>query len=310
VTLVLSLKDGNLALKPLRFGIATGECRDEPGLHGSTRPPAVDADIDFRHIDLKKLFEGMDVPKEAKELAGIVGGYFKLKSKGANEREILARADGQVGLFMEGGQFSHLIHRAPQSQRPRIGRPGMSRATSPSRSTASSPSSRWPRAIATAKAFVFDKTEATVYGPRQHQLRRRDGRDGPRPQHKTPVAVSFRTPIEIRGTFAKPSVHLNPTTLVGKALAAIGLGIALPPAALAPLFNAGMSQDNACGKAFAAEDDKQRVEDNAASSAARRTRRPAASGNSAQKEDGRGGAPAVSVSPKRAGYCDLLARVR
>jgi hypothetical protein len=273
-TVVLSMKDGNIALKPLRFGIATGEVAMNLGFTGSTSPPAVDADVDFRHIDLKKLFEGMDVPKEAKELAGIVGGYFKLKSKGANERDILAHADGQVGFFMEGGQFSHLIIELLNlNVLESVG--WYVQGDKPLPVNCVVTQFDVAEGIATAKAFVFDTTEATVYGRGNINFADETIAMDLVPKHKTPVAVSFRTPIEIRGTFGKPAVSLNPVTLAGKALAAIGLGVIAPPAALLPLINAGLGEANTCGKAFAAQDHKQRLEDNAGSSGSSQGKAPA-----------------------------------
>jgi hypothetical protein len=265
VTLVMSLKDGTLELKPLRFGIATGEVAAEMRFASRAQPPDVDANIDFRHIDVKKLFGGMDVPDQVKELAGIIGGFIKLKSKGANEREILARADGDVGFFMEGGQFSRLILELMhldvlesigwwvQGDKPLPVNCVVTRFDV-------------AQGIATASTFIFDTTDATIEGRGTLNFADETIAMDLFPHHKTPVAITFRSPIHIRGTFGKPSVTLDPVTLGGKIAAAVGLGVLAPPAALLPLINVGLGEKNTCGRAFAAQDDKQRLEDNAAGS--------------------------------------------
>lgn len=265
VMLVLSIKDGNLALKPLRFGVAAGEVALNLAVAGKARPPEVDVDLDLRHIDIRKLFSGIDVPQQVKQLAGILGGYVKLKSRGANEREILGHADGQVGFFMEGGQFSHLIIELLHlNVLESIG--WWARGDQPLPVNCVVTQFDVAQGIATASTFIFDTTDATIVGRGNINFADETIDMQLEPHHKTPVAVSFRSPIRIRGTFANPSVSLDPKTIGGKIAAAVGLGVVAPPAALLPLINIGLGEGNACGKAFAQQDEKQRLEDNAAGS--------------------------------------------
>lgn len=277
VTVVMSLKDGDLVLRPLRFAIATGEVAANMSFTGSQKPPFVDADIDFRHLDLKKLFEGMDVPKEVKQLAGIFGGYFKLKSKGANEREILGHANGEVGLFMEGGQFSHLIIELLNLDV--LESAGWwVQGDKPLPVDCVVAQFEVVDGIATAKTFIFDTTDATIVGSGNINFADETIAMDLVPKHKSPVVVSFRSPIHIRGTFGKPAVNVDAVTLGAKIAGAIGLGVVAPPAALLPLINAGLGEQNACGRAFAVQDDKQRLEDNAASSGSSQPTPPAKKG--------------------------------
>jgi AsmA family protein len=57
----------------------------------------------------------------------------------------------------------------------------------------------------------------------------------------------------VRGTFAKPDYHLETGNLVARLGAAIGLGVAFPPAALLPLIDTGLGDNNACSRAYAAQ---------------------------------------------------------
>jgi uncharacterized protein involved in outer membrane biogenesis len=262
VTLVLAIKDGNLALKPLRFGIAAGEVAMNLAFAAKARPPELDADIDFRHVDIKKLFDGMDVSTEVKQLAGILGGYLKLKSKGRSEREILARADGKIGFFMAGGQFSHLILELMHLDvLESLGWWVQGDAPLPVNCLVTQLDVA--EGIATASTFLFDTTDALIQGAGNVNVADETIAMDLVPRHKKPVALTFRTPIHIRGTFGKPDVSLDPATLGARIAASVGLGVLAPPAALLPLIKTGLGDVSACSTAFAAAEEKQRLEDNA-----------------------------------------------
>ncbi|HEY0525674.1 MAG TPA: AsmA family protein, partial [Stellaceae bacterium] len=109
VNLGLSLKDGVLRVKPLRFAMANGDVDTDLTLSSAVKPPSLDLNLDVRRIDLHKLVVGMSVPKQVKETTGILGGSLKVKGKGASTREIVGSLDGEFALFMENGQISHIL---------------------------------------------------------------------------------------------------------------------------------------------------------------------------------------------------------
>lgn len=256
VNLVLALKDGTLHLKPLRFAIAGGEVAAEIVWASAARPPNFDANLDVRRLDLKKLFAGTDVPKPVKELAGIVGGFTKLNSKGRSAREILANANGDIGFFMEKGEFSHLflelIHLNvletlnwwAKGDKPLPVNCLVSRFDV-------------KEGIATATTLLLDTPDALVVGAGNVNLGDETLFLELRPHHKSPVAISFRTPIQIRGTLGKPDVHLEPGPLAARIAGMVALGVLAPPAAILPLINTGLGEQNACATAFSAQNPPQ-----------------------------------------------------
>jgi uncharacterized protein involved in outer membrane biogenesis len=248
----LRIKDGTLALKPLHFAIADGEVAADLVWAAGPRPPTFDANIDIRHLDLKKLFGRSDMPKMVQQLAGIIGGFVKLKSKGVSERAILANANGDIGLFMENGQISHLLIEVihlnalnslgwwVQGDKPLPVNCLVTRFDVKD-------------GVATASTILLDTEAALIDGAGNINLGDETLFLDLRPYHKTPVVVTFRTPIEIRGTFAKPLVTPNPTGIGERLAAAIGIGVLAPPAALLPLISTGLGEKNACGDAYAAQ---------------------------------------------------------
>jgi uncharacterized protein involved in outer membrane biogenesis len=112
LTLALTLKDRELTLKPLRFAMANGDVTANLHWNARTEPGVLEADVNLRHFDLGKFFAGMQTAKQLKETKGIVGGFVKLRSRGGDERAIAANATGELGLFMQEGQFSQLLTEA------------------------------------------------------------------------------------------------------------------------------------------------------------------------------------------------------
>ncbi|MBV8472039.1 MAG: hypothetical protein JO234_01370, partial [Hyphomicrobiales bacterium] len=73
------------------------------------------------------------------------------------------------------------------------------------------------------------------------------------PHNKKFTIVSLRTPVDVDGTFHKIDYHLKTGGLMARVGAAVGLGALFPPAALLPLIDTGLGENNACSKAYAAQ---------------------------------------------------------
>jgi uncharacterized protein involved in outer membrane biogenesis len=68
------------------------------------------------------------------------------------------------------------------------------------------------------------------------------------PQPKDMSLVSFRGPIHIRGTLAKPEVKLDKANLTKRGVGAIVLGAINPLLALIPLIETGPGKNSDCGR--------------------------------------------------------------
>lgn len=65
---------------------------------------------------------------------------------------------------------------------------------------------------------------------------------------KNTSLVAFRSPIYVRGTFAKPDVEVDKVRVAARGLGAIALGIVNPMLALIALIDAGPGRDSDCGQ--------------------------------------------------------------
>ena len=102
----LTVKDGTLRLHPLSFGVGRGRivanlAADETAAHDLH----VHADADFRQVDVARLlaathrFGG----------AGTIGGTAAIEGTGGSLHGILADGNGDLKLFMTGGDLSALL---------------------------------------------------------------------------------------------------------------------------------------------------------------------------------------------------------
>jgi uncharacterized protein involved in outer membrane biogenesis len=251
LTLVLALKDRELFLKPLRFGMANGAVSAELHWNARTTPGTLDGSIDLRRFDLAKLFAGLDVPKQLKETKGIVGGFMKLRSRGGDERAILANAAGEIGLFMENGQFSQLLTELL----------GFDLAESfgfliegdkPNPINCLASHFDLADGVATASTFILDTKDTVVEVKGNINLASETLYLDVVPHPKDWSPLSVRAPIEIRGTLGAPEATPKASSLVARLGAALALGVVMPPAALLPLIDVGLGEHNMCQRAFAA----------------------------------------------------------
>jgi uncharacterized protein involved in outer membrane biogenesis len=246
------LKDGEITLNPWRFHVAKGDV--DLNLHFTpfTGPPRLAGQIDVRHVDLHELFKGPSLPKSLKDSAGTVGGFVKVDTTGTTLREFLAHADGDIGLFMQNGQFSELLQElAPINVLGALGVYVVGDRQLPINCLVSRFDVR--QGVATATTLLFDTTYTTVVGEGNVNLGGETMYLKLTPYNKRFTAVSLRTPVDVTGTLGKPQYHVETGNLVARLGAAVGLGVLAPPAALLPLIDTGLGEQNACHTAYAAQ---------------------------------------------------------
>ena len=99
-----------------------------------------------------------------------------------------------------------------------------------------------------ADALIFDTEVTTIVGTGSIDLgqEKLDLTLNQKTKNTSPVAL--RSPIYVRGSFAKPDVEVDKGRVAARALGAIALGIANPLLALIPLIDAGPGKDSDCGQ--------------------------------------------------------------
>jgi AsmA family protein len=254
VSLGVTIKDGALDLRRLRFRAAQGDVDLSFHFTPFTKsgPPHLTADIDVRHVDLHQLLGGPSMPDIVKKTAGIVGGFVKIDTTGVSMREFLERMNGDAGFFLENGRLSALLEQiAPINVLGALGvyvsgdRPVQIDCLV----------SRFDikQGVATATTLLFDTKDDTVVGKGNANFADETLYLHLAPYNKSFTTVSLHTPVDVRGTFGKPDYHLEIGGLAARLGAAVGLGVLFPPAALLPLIDTGLGEKNACSKAYAAQ---------------------------------------------------------
>jgi uncharacterized protein involved in outer membrane biogenesis len=254
VSLGLHLKDGAITIKPLRFHAAQGDVDLNLYFTPFTTkgPPHLQADLDIRHIDLHQLLGGPTMSPMVKQTAGIAGGFIKIETNGVSLREFLGRMDGDAGLFLENGQLSQLLDQlAPIDA---LGALGVYvRGDKPVPIECAVSRFDIKNGIATAATLLVNTNNATIVGKGNINFAEETLALNLSPYNKSITAFSLRTPVDVQGTFAKPLFHLRTGEILTRLGAAVGLGVVFPPAALLPLIDTGLGDQNACSKAYAAQ---------------------------------------------------------
>jgi uncharacterized protein involved in outer membrane biogenesis len=254
VSLGLHLKDGAITVEPLRFQVALGSVDLNLRFTPFTRagPPHLQGAIDIRRIDLHKLLDRPTMPAALRETAGTVGGFVKLDTSGVSLREFLARMNGDAGIFMENGQFSALLQElAPLNVLGALGVYVSGDRPVPIECLVSRFDIK--DGVATATTLLFQTANTTVVGAGNINFASETIYLTLTPYNRGVAPISLRTPVDVQGTFAKPTYHLHTGKLIARLGAAVGLGVLFPPAALLPLVDVGLGDQNACRKAFAAQ---------------------------------------------------------
>jgi uncharacterized protein involved in outer membrane biogenesis len=253
VSLGLKLQDGVITLQPLRFHVAQGDVDLNLSFTPFTQhgPPRLTGAIDVRHLDLHELLRGAGT-QMLTQTGGIVGGFAKIDTAGASLREFLAAMDGDVGIFMENGQISRLLQQlAPINVLGALGVYVAGDKPIPINCVVSRFDVK--SGVATASTLLLDTPDTSIAGAGNLNFASETITLSLTPRNKHFTTISLRTPVDVKGTFGKPEYSVQAGALVARLGAAVGLGIVFPPAALLPLIDQGLGENNACATAYAAQ---------------------------------------------------------
>ncbi len=240
----LSLRDSVLTLDPLNFGVAGGHLNAVISLDGRKDPIQAHAQVRARKILIAKLFPTVELNKTS---IGQVNGEFDLAGKGNSVGRMLASSNGKVGLVVAGGEISKMM----------MEKIGLHLWEILELKVTGDKLVKLRCAVADfgvkegimrADALIFDTEVTTIVGTGSIDLgqEKLDLTLNQKTKNTSPVAL--RSPIYVRGNFAKPDVEVDKGRVAARALGAIALGIANPLLALIPLIDAGPGKDSDCGQ--------------------------------------------------------------
>jgi hypothetical protein len=223
----------------VRFGVAGGNLNTRIAVNAREAKVAVDTDTSFRNLHINKLVPSTDLLDRS---FGAVNGRVQLKGDGKSTAAVIGSSNGQVSLYSAGGEISDLVLELAGADIVEIVKfwVGGDRNAELRCAVASF---NVKDGMMQSEVFVVD-TDNTFFGGKGNidlKDERIDLTVTPLPKHKS--AIALRGPLHVLGTFAKPAVGLDKTTLAAKVGAAVLAGLVNPLAAILPLIETGPGKD-------------------------------------------------------------------
>lgn len=242
------LQGGILTLKPMNFGLAGGaivsairvDARGERGL--------VDADIEARRVDMKKLFPGNATVARA---AGIAGGHAVFRGSGNSTAEVFGSADGTLGLAMAGGRVSNLLVELMGLDVAEALK-FLFRGDKPVQVRCAVADAGIKDGLLQSRSVVLDTTDTNVKIDGTVNLRSEELDLTLHPMPKDYSPLTLRSPLHLKGTFKKPAIRPDEKLLTRGGIAALLGTLAAPVAALVGLIDTGPGDDANCEQLIAA----------------------------------------------------------
>ena len=240
----LKLRDSVLTLNPLNFGLAGGDLVAAVSLDGQQDPIRAHAKVQAKKLLLGKLFPTVDLSKAS---IGEINGAFDITGKGNSVAHMLATSNGKLGLVIAGGEISNEMIEIIgldlwEWLRFKV------KGDQPTRIRCGVADFSVNNGVMAANALVLDTVDTNIGGTGTIDFGKETLDLTLNPQPKDKSLVSFRGPIHIRGTLAKPEVQLDKVKLAERGLGAVLLGVISPLLALIPLIETGPGLDSDCGR--------------------------------------------------------------
>jgi uncharacterized protein involved in outer membrane biogenesis len=240
----LSLQDSVLTLDPLNFGLAGGHLDTVISLDGRKDPIVAHAHVRAKKILIVKLFPTVELNKNS---IGQINGDIDLSGTGNSVGRMLASANGKVGMVVAGGEISQLMME-------QIGLHLWEmlelkvRGDKLVKLRCAVADFDVKQGVMNADALVFDTEVTTIVATGNIDLEQETLNLTLNQKTKNTSPLALRSPIHVRGSFAKPEASVDKTRLAARGLGAIALGIATPILALIPLIDAGPGKDSDCAQ--------------------------------------------------------------
>jgi uncharacterized protein involved in outer membrane biogenesis len=243
----LHLKDSVLTLTPLEFGFAGGRIISRVSLDARQTMLRSTADVDFRHVQVDKLFPNL--PKIAKG-TGLIGAQIHLAGQGNSIADILANSNGTAGVAIADGEISNLLDAASGLNGGKVLALLVGGdKTIPIRCGAVTFEVK--DGIGTSNMFVLDTAQTRVDGNATLNLKDEKFDMIIAPKPKKPGILSLRTPFRVHGTFRDAQFEVDKKAIALRAGAAAVLAAVSPVAILLPLLEPGPGKDTDCAAVLA-----------------------------------------------------------
>ncbi|MCT4715729.1 AsmA family protein [Enterobacteriaceae bacterium H18W14] len=237
------LKNADLRLQPLKFGMAGGTINANIHLEGDKKPMQGRADIQARRLQLKQL---MPKVESMQKTLGELNGDADIRGRGNSVAALLGSSDGNLKLLMNDGLISRNLMEIVGLN---VGNyiVGQIFGDDEVRINCAAANLDLRGGIATPRIFAFDTENAliNVTGTTNFANERLDLTIDP--ESKGIRIITLRSPLYVRGTFKNPDAGVKAGPLIARGAVAAALAtLVTPAAALLALVSPSEGNDNQC----------------------------------------------------------------
>ncbi len=238
----LGLRDAVLTLEPLEVVMAGGHVKADIVLDGRANPIAAKAHVQAQKVLLSKLFPAL-VSNQAH--MGDIRGDVTLTGRGNSVGKMLGTANGSVSMVVGQGEVSQLM----------MEKAGLHlwemlalRVSGDRRIVLRCAVADFDvnNGVMATDALVFDTQVTTLLGSGTVDLAHETLNLDLHQRTKRTSPLALRSPIQIRGSFARPSVGVDKTQIALRAAGAGALALVNPLLAVVPLVDPGPGADSDC----------------------------------------------------------------
>ncbi|WP_460417139.1 AsmA family protein [Pseudomonas sp. microsymbiont 2] len=238
------LEDGLLRLEPLRFGVAGGNLDSNIRLDGRSTPMQGRARLTARGFKLKQLFPSF-APMQTS--FGELNGDADISGRGNSVAALLGTSSGDLRLLINDGAISRSLMEIAGLN---VGNyvVGKLFGDEDVKINCAAADVGIKNGLATTRLFVFDTENAIIYinGTANFASEQLDLKITP--ESKGLRLFSLRSPLYVRGPFAKPSAGVQAVPLALRGAGMVALGVVAGPAAglLALIAPSSGDEPNQC----------------------------------------------------------------
>nr|WP_319527239.1 AsmA family protein [Pseudomonas laurentiana] len=221
------LDDGILSLEPLHFGVAGGNLRLKVHLDGRTVPMQGRAQLSARNLKLKALFPGFEPMQTS---FGELNGDADLNGRGNSVAALLGTASGELKMLINDGAISRDLMEIAGLN---VGNYVIGKLFGDKevKINCAAADIGIKEGLATSRLFVLDTETAIINIDGTANLAQEQLDLSIDPQSKGLRLLSLRSPLYVRGPFAKPSAGVQAVPLMLRGAGLVALGVAVAPAA-------------------------------------------------------------------------------
>lgn len=240
----IQMRDAVITLDPLNFGVAGGTLAGAITLNGQQDPIQARVKLGARKIMINKLFPTVKLTKTS---IGQINGEADLTGTGNAVDTMLASADGKLALVVEGGEISKLmletigLHLWEMLQIKITGDKVI-------KINCAIADFGVKQGVMQTNTLVLDTQITTITGHGNIDLKQETLNLDLQPHTKVFSPLALRSPIYIRGSFAKPQASIDKTKVALRGAGALILGAINPFLTLIPLIDSGPGKNSECGR--------------------------------------------------------------